>query len=403
MKRFKKIVVALIFMVMTINLAACSTNDIASLLEGNSDYVVFDEKEINKDEILSYTSKYEGASSNYLSKQLGEEALLMYKSLIYAYENQYKEIEYYSSNNDFENEVLKAVHTLKAENPFFDWNDKIDISYTAMSSKSSGKYYKLENSQADDIQFKEQAYNKAKELVASIDNGKSNYDKVAWIYDYIVNNVSYVDDVSSYLEVSPRYIYDALIEGKTQCSGYADTMTMMCNMAGIETMTVSGELEEGHAWNLVNLDGQFYNCDPTNESCARQDLPEGGKDIKLNFLKSDNVFTAGGYKMQEEVKVDFPKATSDKYDNASVDLSMETISGENDIVTIGQAVINCDKYVVISSPEVKNISDTKSQEILNKVIDYVSANTVVYRDTHIYMSAYPYSPTGQIIFFITRE
>ena len=51
MKKFKKIVVALIFMVMTINLTACSTKDIANLLEGNSDYVVFDEKEINKDEI----------------------------------------------------------------------------------------------------------------------------------------------------------------------------------------------------------------------------------------------------------------------------------------------------------------------------------------------------------------
>lgn len=403
MKKFKKIVVALIFMVMTINLTACSTKDIANLLEGNSDYVVFDEKEINKDEILSYTSKYEGASSNYLSKQLGEEALLMYKSLIYAYENQYKEIEYYSSNNDFENEVLKAVHTLKAENPFFDWNDKIDISYTAMSSKSTGKYYKLENSQADEIQFKEQAYNKAKELVASIDNSKSNYDKLLWIYDYIVNNISYVDDVNSYLEISPRYIYDALIEGKTQCSGFADTMTMMCNMVGIETMTVSGELEEGHAWNLVNLDGQFYNCDPTNESSVRQDLPENAKNIKLNFLKSDNVFTAGGYKIQEEVKVDFPKATSDKYDNAGVDLTMETISGENDIVTIGQAVVNCDNYVIVSSPEVKNISDSKAEEILNKVIDYVSANTVAYRQTHIYMSVYPYSPTGQIIFFITRQ
>ncbi|MBE6051870.1 MAG: hypothetical protein E7214_14790 [Clostridium sp.] len=96
---------------------------------------------------------------------------------------------------------------------------------------------------------------------------------------------------------------------------------MLCNLANIQAVTVSGFTEDrGHAWNLVKLDGEFYNCDITNDAGSNEDEIQGldkktVKKLKLNFLRSDAVLYSGIYKGDENTKITFPKANSTKYDN----------------------------------------------------------------------------------------
>lgn len=60
--------------------------------------------------------------------------------------------------------------------------------------------------------------------------------------------------------------YGALINGKCVCSGYAAAFKLLCDTAGLDSIVVTGILDGGlsHAWNKINLDGEWQIVDVTN-------------------------------------------------------------------------------------------------------------------------------------------
>lgn len=99
----------------------------------------------------------------------------------------------------------------------------------------------------------------AGEIIARTE-GMSDYDKVVYIHDYLVRNISFIGDGEENLTV-----YGALCRGKAQCEGYAFTFKYLCTLAGIDCITVTGSngAETLHAWNMVDLDDIWYNVDTT--------------------------------------------------------------------------------------------------------------------------------------------
>lgn len=65
----------------------------------------------------------------------------------------------------------------------------------------------------------------------------------------------------------PHLSYGPLVEGRGICSGMAWAFKKLMDEAGIECICVSGLLKEdtsqGHMWNMVCLDNQYYHVDPT--------------------------------------------------------------------------------------------------------------------------------------------
>lgn len=97
--------------------------------------------------------------------------------------------------------------------------------------------------------------------------GKSDYEKVEIFHDSIVLNNDFMkaaeDDSDDYWK---RYtIYGGFVDGMVQCEGYAKSMQYLCDLAGIESMVVVGTNSAGssHAWNVIKLDGKWYNVDCT--------------------------------------------------------------------------------------------------------------------------------------------
>ena len=108
-------------------------------------------------------------------------------------------------------------------------------------------------------------------------DGKTNYEKVKAIHDYILKHVTYVNDNlddSSYLLKYTAYA--ALINGTSVCQGYAVLTYRMMLMAGIDCRVISGIADNGtdrggHAWNIVQLGGKYYYLDTTWDDGARSD------------------------------------------------------------------------------------------------------------------------------------
>ena len=89
-------------------------------------------------------------------------------------------------------------------------------------------------------------------------DGKSNYEKVRLIHDYICNHVDYDDTYGNYSA------YSALCEGSAVCQGYAVLFYRMCKDAGLSVRVLSGTgNQEPHAWNIVQVGSKYYNIDCT--------------------------------------------------------------------------------------------------------------------------------------------
>lgn len=107
------------------------------------------------------------------------------------------------------------------------------------------------------------------ETVSSFQSdGASNYELVRRIYDYICSNVKYdyvhQNDENYLLQHSA---YAAMLQHMTSDEGYATLFYRMCQEAGISARTVRGFCdEEYHSWNIVELDGKWYNVDAAKDA-----------------------------------------------------------------------------------------------------------------------------------------
>ncbi len=120
----------------------------------------------------------------------------------------------------------------------------------------------------------------AGEILGSIPENASDYDKILKIHDAVV--------LKSTFSLSGEHsnsAYGALVNGYAQCEGYAFAMAYLCTYAGIDNYVVTGQNSDGdsHAWNKVYADGSWYNAD-----CAWDDpiLTREDKD----YIRHDYLF-----------------------------------------------------------------------------------------------------------------
>lgn len=89
-------------------------------------------------------------------------------------------------------------------------------------------------------------------------------------YRDISANCSYSDDVDD--TVHHNDAYGALVENESKCYGVSCGMKMVLDLKGIPNFVAFGTYNgEGHAWNMVNLDGEWFACDLTAGSLMTED------------------------------------------------------------------------------------------------------------------------------------
>lgn len=110
------------------------------------------------------------------------------------------------------------------------------------------------------------------ELLEELDlDEATDYDKIRTVYDWITENVVYdyehLEDESYRKQFTP---YAAMIHGTSVCQGYALLMYRLMLELGVDCRYISGDAGGRHGWNIVELDGQYYNLDVTWDSSYRQ-------------------------------------------------------------------------------------------------------------------------------------
>ena len=96
-----------------------------------------------------------------------------------------------------------------------------------------------------------------------LSDGMSPAQQELAVHDWIIDHAAYDEAHASPNRSHP---YGLLVEGQAICMGYANTFQLFMDLLDIPCVTVigaSGDSREDHAWNLVELDGDWYAVDVT--------------------------------------------------------------------------------------------------------------------------------------------
>ena len=105
------------------------------------------------------------------------------------------------------------------------------------------------------------------EVVGGIPAGATDFETVLYLHDYLVQNYAY-DYEGLALEqatgesLAVRDAYNFFYGKKGVCQAYMLAMIALCEEAGISCLPVTSDAM-AHAWNLVELDGEWYHVDVT--------------------------------------------------------------------------------------------------------------------------------------------
>ena len=99
--------------------------------------------------------------------------------------------------------------------------------------------------------------------------GKSDYEKIKAVYDYMCKYIKYDNAHLSNPDYLLQYsAYAALVNCSAVCQGYATLFYRFMMELGIDCRVVTGiggtpDNYGPHAWNIVKVDGLYYNLDAT--------------------------------------------------------------------------------------------------------------------------------------------
>ncbi len=112
---------------------------------------------------------------------------------------------------------------------------------------------------ADEISSMNMAAERAaKDIISRLTPDMDDYEKLKFFHDYLVLNCE-TDSEDEYADT----IYGALVRKKALCEGYTKAFSYLCNLADIENVIVTGKTYVPHMWNMVKLNGNWYQVDVT--------------------------------------------------------------------------------------------------------------------------------------------
>ncbi len=261
-------------------------------LEQNDDFYYYTDAEeysntgLGADEIMNFESEYKMYSSEIYYSLLNDSEKLIYNSVVYAFENSdvclFIPESYMPSGAYSLTDILCFVALdsplIEQNIAFGNQSDTSEITMTDLLGREHtkevrGTFLYIDNFTEERLNNKKLAVKKAKEIIDGMPSDiTESAEKVRYYFNALTENSKYVD--YDY-EALPEFLYDALVERGSNCDGFANAFSLICNMSGIpcfEKMMNGVGGEDGHTWNCVFIDGSFYNADLTGALGADEDM-----------------------------------------------------------------------------------------------------------------------------------
>lgn len=207
--------------------------------------------------------------------------------------------------------IYRGIYTQHPE--FFYLNGSINVSYS-VSGLDGGletmtvkpEYWpEMAELSSAELDVKIGQINTQVEIIADSVRQQTSvpWQQLQLIHDSLIQSIAY--DLT--LDQANNQAYSALIEKSTMCQGYAQSFQMIGQRLGFEIVMAMGDAAGiGHAWDIVNLNGQYYHIDATFDDPT----PDGGAAAPvqhIHFLRSDKMMR----ETHQWIADDFPACPED--------------------------------------------------------------------------------------------
>lgn len=106
---------------------------------------------------------------------------------------------------------------------------------------------------------KKELEQRQQEILEQLPTTTDQYLLAKAVYEWIIENTEY-----DLLADNNQNICSVFLTHRSVCQGYAKAFQFLMQKLGIETVLVTGTAnQEGHAWNLVKINGNYYYVDVT--------------------------------------------------------------------------------------------------------------------------------------------
>ncbi len=155
-------------------------------------------------------------------------------------------------------ELTLVLNCYRQDHPESFWFSR-QFEYKTVDDTVVGLTILYEDSDPGSVQFGREALEGiVEDMLSPLHQDMSDYEKALTLYDALIDRCSYVKDAPN-----GHSVYGALVDGQAVCEGYALAYQYLLLRAGIPAMYVTGYSGEDHAWNAMQLDGEWYFADPT--------------------------------------------------------------------------------------------------------------------------------------------
>lgn len=166
-----------------------------------------------------------------------------------------------SIHADSEAEIIKVFDSVLADHPEIFWTSEFRYQ-TDKENTASMTFYPVYAFDPSEIkEYNKQLKSISQQIVQGIDKNADDYEKVKYIFDFIINQTDYADNAPN-----SQNIISSLINKTSVCAGYAKAVQYLLAMLDIDCAFITGKATENnvsHAWNMVRMDGEYYYLDAT--------------------------------------------------------------------------------------------------------------------------------------------
>lgn len=207
----------------------------------------------------SGTEKLSGYGNCYALETLEtQEERSLYQEMLKSLTDMETETELSTLNPDLLEPVFQAV---MADHPEIFYTDGYSSTTyklgTDMKKITFSGSYTLEEEEIK--KRREAVFSAADRWLSELAEGMDDYQKAKYLYEYLIAHTDYEQGTAD-----SQNVCSVLLNGRSVCQGYAKTLQLLCQQAGIPALLVTGRVNgQGHAWNLLKLDGDWYHVDPT--------------------------------------------------------------------------------------------------------------------------------------------
>ena len=232
-------------------------------------------------------------------EQFSEEEQLVYQEVYQGIVDCQKKITVHSNDGELVNRIVQAV---LFDFPEIFWKDGsgksaiyndtyivLELTYTYVDGQKDKRETEIKNEVA--------------QIIGEASKQEGEYEKIKYIYEYLVEHVAYVEDSSD-----NQNIYSSIVNKESVCAGYAKANQLLLEQLGIPCIYVTGTAtnrdgSDSHAWNIVKCDGKYYYVDVTWADSMKQD-----EAILYDYLCCDEQILNKTH--VAEGNYDFPKCDS---------------------------------------------------------------------------------------------